>query len=266
MKAWYKYVVLLFLGLWSTGLWAQQEDAVQEDTAEITVVPAYDDLPEVTVSSGEDLSRFVIPKEVYRNFKDERNWRKLPGDTLRSFEKDPDFWYANYPFKEEPPQTQTDRSSGSNWISSVLWIIILGAFMGILVWFLSQNGIGFFKNDTQLKKGENLEDTEEEDIFHIAYGQKIEKAEQEGNYRLAVRYLFLQFLKDLSEKGAIQYKPDRTNLDYLLQLHGKLEYNGFFKAARHYDYCWYGQFIPNKEAYAGIRQFFDALQKKRGVI
>ncbi len=265
----YRFTIILVL--LSCGLQAQQnDDASYNDTATITLIPAPQDdeeeLEEVTINSGEDLSRFVIPKDVYRNFKDPREWRKISPDSQRSFEKDPAFWYANYPFNGKKDETANNRVIKSKWVFTLLWIIILAAFVGILAWFLSQNGIGFFKNDTRLDKGSEYEDLEEEDIFSLNYTQKIEKAEQDGNYRLAIRYLFLRLLKILSEKGAIQYKPDRTNLDYLMQLHGKPEFKGFFEGARHYEYTWYGKFIPEQEAYSAVRQFFEGLQKKGGVV
>ena len=59
---------------------------------------------------------------------------------------------------------------------------------------------------------------ETENIFEINFQQEIDKAVQAGNYRLAVRLLFLRLLKNLAEKNIIQYQQDRTNFDYLMQL------------------------------------------------
>ena len=58
-----------------------------------------------------------------------------------------------------------------------------------------------------------------EDIFAINYQKEIDKACSKGNYRLAIRLMFLRLLKDLSEKNIIQYTQDKTNFDYLIQLH-----------------------------------------------
>ena len=79
-----------------------------------------------------------------------------------------------------------------------------------------------------------------EDIFAINYQKEIDKAAQQGNYRLAVRLLFLRILKNLSQKNIIRYTQDKTNLDYLVQLHATRYYSDFFRITRNYEYSWYG--------------------------
>lgn len=264
------YLLLILMGFLSQASFAQDEEEeypYEMDTVVITEAPVIDEVVAVPATTGEDLSRYVVPKEAYKNFDEKWEWRKFPADSVLIFEKDPEFWYANYPFQEDEPKKEKNNKSVLNqsWIFNLLWILILLSFIGLLIWFLSQNGIGFFKNDQALVKGEAEGLQEEEDIFTIPYAYKIETAEKDGNYRLAVRYLFLQLLKGLSERGTIQYKPDRTNLDYLMQLHGRPEYANFFQAMRHYEYVWYGQFSPLEGNYREIRQFFHDFYKKGGL-
>ncbi|MBL7749939.1 MAG: DUF4129 domain-containing protein [Chitinophagaceae bacterium] len=268
MKNLHTYLLLALFGFLSQAGFAQQEEYPHEmDTVVITDAPVVDEVVAVPATTGEDLSRYVVPKEAYKSFEDKWDWRKFPADSVSRFEKDPEFWYANYPFQEDEPIREKKNRSVLNqsWIFNLLWILILLSFVGLLIWFLSQNGIGFFKNDQALVKGEAEGMQEEEDIFSIPYSYKIESAEKDGNYRLAVRYLFLQLLKGLSERGTILYKPDRTNLDYLMQLHGRPEYARFFQAMRHYEYVWYGQFSPLEGNYREIRQFFQDFYKKEGM-
>jgi hypothetical protein len=61
----------------------------------------------------------------------------------------------------------------------------------------------------------------------------------------------------MAEKNIIQYKQDRTNLDYLLQLHPTVYYNNFFRITRNYEYSWYGKFEVREGAYKMIRSDFD---------
>jgi hypothetical protein len=61
----------------------------------------------------------------------------------------------------------------------------------------------------------------------------------------------------MSGKNIIQYKQDRTNLDYLLQLSNTAHYQDFFRLARNYEYTWYGNFPVNDEAWQLIKNDFE---------
>lgn len=98
---------------------------------------------------------------------------------------------------------------------------------------------------------------DDQDIFNINYQLEIDKAIQQKNYRLAIRLMFLRMLKDLSEKKIIQYTQDKTNFDYLMQLHSTRYYDGFFRIARNYEFSWYGQFEVNENAFRIIQGDFN---------
>ena len=98
---------------------------------------------------------------------------------------------------------------------------------------------------------------ETEDIFQINYQREIDRAATAGNYRLAVRLMFLRLLKNLSQKNIIQYGHDRTNFDYLMQLRSTSYYNDFFRLTRNYEYAWFGNFEVNEEMYHVIKNDFE---------
>ena len=98
---------------------------------------------------------------------------------------------------------------------------------------------------------------ETDNIFEINYQREIDKAVSNGNYRFAVRLMFLRLLKNLSDKKVIHYKQDSTNFDYLLQLHPTKYYHDFFRLTRNYEYSWYGQFDIDPEKFSLIRKDFE---------
>jgi len=69
--------------------------------------------------------------------------------------------------------------------------------------------------------------------------------------------MFLQMLKTMSGKNIIQYKQDRTNFDYLLQLRDTKHYHDFFRLTRNYEYSWYGNFPVSDEAWQLIKNDFE---------
>jgi hypothetical protein len=133
-------------------------------------------------------------------------------------------------------------------------------FLGILAWYLLQNNIVGRKQSITAEK--TSEDITAENIFDINYQKEIEKAVNAGDYRLAIRLMFLRSLKQLAQKRIIEYKQERTNFDYLSQLYSTGYYNDFFRLTRNYEYTWYGKFNVNREAFGIIKTEFENFYRK----
>ncbi|HZI53380.1 MAG TPA: hypothetical protein VFD56_06750, partial [Chitinophagaceae bacterium] len=143
---------------------------------------------------------------------------------------------------------------------TLLWFIIIGGFAAFLILYLYNSNVGLFRKSSIIAAEES--DSETGDIFAINYQREIDKSVASGNYRLAVRLMFLRLLKNLSDKNIIQYKQDNTNLDYLMQLQTGGMYADFFRLTRNYEYCWYGQFEIDKEKFTVIKKDFDSFDRK----
>lgn len=188
--------------------------------------------------------------------------RHVPDSLVKKMKQDDDFWYANAEIKEEK---RDDKKSNyiplgqQQWFQTLLWLVIIAGFAAVIIWYLAGSNVGLFRRKNKAIQTTGEEELSTEDIFAINYQKEIDKAEAIGNYRLAIRLMFLRLLKDMSEKNIIQYKQDRTNLDYLLQLHPTVYYNNFFRITRNYEYSWYGQFEVGKDAFRMIRNDFNQL-------
>ena len=74
--------------------------------------------------------------------------------------------------------------------------------------------------------------------------------------------MFLRTLRQLSDKKVIQYKQDRTNFDYLMQMSNTVWYRPFFRLARNYEYIWYGKFDIDQRQFDNIRNEFTDLERQ----
>jgi len=75
-----------------------------------------------------------------------------------------------------------------------------------------------------------------------------------GEFREAIRHLYLALLSRLHREGAIDYDPARSNWDYLQGFKGPLEFLGRFRdLTRRFDFAWYGNLEVNPAAYATFR-------------
>ncbi|MBC7947229.1 MAG: DUF4129 domain-containing protein [Chitinophagaceae bacterium] len=192
--------------------------------------------------------------------------RGIPDSSLTRLKKDDDFWYVDYPFDKSKKKKANDLKSKTPLtrtpvFQTILWLVIIGGFAAFVIIYLANSNVGLFrKRNSHIASPDEME-VETENIFEINYQREIDKAVSKANYRLAVRLMFLRLLKELSEKKLIQYKPDRTNFDYLMQLSTTKHYNEFFRLTRHYEYTWYGQFDIDPEKYILLRKDFENFGK-----
>jgi len=254
-----KIAVICFLLLCGIPAMSQYgEDSVAVVEQSVDTVTSTNDYTTVT---GEEEKTKFLKKDEYTGVPLSVKQRNVPDSLVKKLQEDDKFWYANTVFeketpKEEKPQSKYIPLTKRTWFQTLVWFIIIGAFAAFLMIYLSSNNVGLFRRkNVTATAGE--EDVITEDIFAINYQREIDKAASQGNYRLAVRLMFLRLLKNMSEKNIIRYQQDKTNLDYLMQLHGTSYYPNFFRITRNYEYSWYGKFDVSEEAYQLIRKDFD---------
>lgn len=210
---------------------------------------------------------FLQKRPWIRPLEDER---KIPDNKKGQLKKNKAFWYADYDFKKEE-ETPVGTSNNSyvplihrTWFQTLTWLIIIGGFAAAIMWFLSGSQVNIFRKRDRAAKGGGGDEQMPEDIFSIQYQWEIDKAINHGNYRLAVRLMFLELLKKMTERDIIHFKQDKTNFDYLMQLHSTVYYKQFFRVVRDYEYSWYGEFDVNREAFDIVREDFKQLERQLG--
>src|SRR5690606_29380563 len=84
----------------------------------------------------------------------------------------------------------------------------------------------------------------------------IESAIAAGDYRLAVRYYYLQLLKHLNEKGVINYEFQKTNSEYLFEINDETFKPKVKRLMRLYDFIWYGSFNVTENDFSVAQNSF----------
>jgi disulfide oxidoreductase YuzD len=99
--------------------------------------------------------------------------------------------------------------------------------------------------------------TDEEELIKTKDISKfIEKAIQQKNYRLAVRYYYIHILKQLEQQQFISWEQQKTNDDYSNEISEETIQSSFIKLTRLYDFVWYGNFAINEIEFAKIETDF----------
>ena len=145
-------------------------------------------------------------------------------------------------------------------VKIILWILAF-FLIGFIIYklFLGEN---FFKRS----RSYNITDTQKEEEESIsdpsAYDKLISQALMNKNYRLAVRYGFLQTLQMLSGSGLVQLSGDKTNYQYVNELRGKPYQNDFAALTLNYEYVWYGKFDISEDVYNRLRREYKSFHQK----
>ena len=82
-----------------------------------------------------------------------------------------------------------------------------------------------------------------------AWARFADEFAREGQWRLALRALYLRLLVLLHERGALRYERQRTNGDYLRALRGAPAAAPFGQLTRAFDLAWYGNKPFEREHY-----------------
>lgn len=105
---------------------------------------------------------------------------------------------------------------------------------------------------------------QEEHIEKIDLDQFIKEALAQKDYRLAVRYMYLRTLKQLSWHQLIEWHFDKTNCDYYREISDASLKENFRKVSYLYDYIWYGEFPLDEIGFQSAKKDFDRLTKTIG--
>jgi hypothetical protein len=157
----------------------------------------------------------------------------------------------------------SDYESCQNAMEVFFWIIAVVG-LAVIIWLLTRTQFTSFLKGNTKNTAFNFSDVEE-DISGIDFNDRVNKAFQEQDYRLAIRWLYLKQLYLLNEKNRISYQPFKTNIDYTHELSKSTLLNTFTAISRVYDYVWYGKYSITLSEYQAFEKEFKQFEKNTGV-
>jgi len=210
--------------------------------------------------TGQNLSNSTQDKLFEEDFKSRYSSTKYnyEGRKIKGIESNTSNGkYAEY--APNQPDLKEDNNSHILQIdSSIKWvflIILLIAVIYIAVTLLTEGGNSWFSS----KQNKSLSDYRHFNV-ETASGDEfmtlIDSAEEENNFRLAIRYYFLLALKNMSLKNIIKIEEDKTNSEYLSEINNTELVKKFSAILYLYNYTWYGEFDINKLQYKTAKSNF----------
>ncbi len=197
--------------------------------------------------------------------------RSMDGAALKKLKAFKDFQYIQL---QEPPKSLWDRFWSWFWwnieqlfktrngritiwtILSLVAVVIIGFF----VWkVMGMNKGGLFARKTEGGLDYAIGD---DNIHNISFDEAIQEAINSGNYRQAIRLLYLQSLKTLSDKSFIDWQINKTNSDYLTEVKER-PWNTLFRSLTYsFEYTWYGEMAIGKDDFAVMQTQFQQLKNQ----
>ncbi|OEK07522.1 hypothetical protein A8C32_17145 [Flavivirga aquatica] len=173
--------------------------------------------------------------------------------------------YEDYKNKKAKRKERDNSESISINLGLLGWLFYLAIAIAVvyLVYILlNEGGSGLFSSKQSKKLNSDFEEITSENIENADIQALIKRAENDNNYRLAIRYYYLLVLKTLSLKNYIKFEDDKTNSQYLNEISNTPFSNKFSYSSYLYNYIWYGEFPLNMEKYTQAKRHFTTLLKQ----
>lgn len=150
-------------------------------------------------------------------------------------------------------------AAGAAWngLVKIIFGLFVIALIGLIVYFVLR-GENFFKNKKKVPKTTSFDLEEvETNLAASNLDQFIIQAENEGNYRLAIRLHYLAIIKTLSQKKIIRYKKNKTNHVYVTKVSTTSFGEAFRQATSAFERIWFGQNTFTEMDYQQVKPDFQ---------
>ncbi|SOD95270.1 DUF4129 domain-containing protein [Spirosoma fluviale] len=228
-------------------------------------------LPVVALAQTKPFDSTAV-KPVVINARDDRAPMRVRYPTpehLRDKQTDHDYQYTNDAPPPENPLARfwvwLMRKIGSFLASEAyqnVWqYVLLVAIAGTAIYLLMKAEVLDFLFSKKAQSVDLAYENLAENIHEINFDAAVDEAVSQRNFRLAVRLLYLQTLKYLSDTGRIQYKPDKTNRQYVYELANSSLQPDFESLTRQFEFTWYGDFPIDETQFAALQTSFIAFNR-----
>ena len=148
------------------------------------------------------------------------------------------------PKKKEEKKLESNKSVNlSTSLKEIIKYALFAVVILILIFIgykLLRNGKFWSNKKIEQPKVYTL-DNLEENLNEADINSFLDEALKNNDFRLSVRLMYLNIIKELSQNGFIEWKRDKTNGDYLRELRRNKLYRDFKKCTLAYEFIWFNE-------------------------
>lgn len=142
--------------------------------------------------------------------------------------------------------------------TEAILITIVVVLLLVILWFLYRKRPELFMRSRRNRLAYTVE---EDTIYGVDFEQEIAEALQREDYRAAVRLLYLQTLRLLSDAGRIDWQPYKTPTEYLYEVKPETQRNAFRLLTTAFLRVRYGNFEASEPLFREMRIWQEELKK-----
>ena len=148
---------------------------------------------------------------------------------------------------------------GGKPVSYTFYAIFFAVLLFVIIKLIGLNYQTLFIRRSKIKAPDI--EVFDEDIHNLDFDKIINEAVNNRDYRKAVRYLYIKFLKTLVDYEMIEWEINKTNKDYRKEMKKTKYFQPFKKLTFVYEYVWYGEFHINEKQFNNYRNDFQKVYK-----
>jgi len=148
---------------------------------------------------------------------------------------------------------------GEQTLNVIMWVVIIAVILFFVFKVTKMNRLALFKDESRSASSYNITS---EDIHSIPFDEAINEALNNGNYRLAIRLLYLQNLKLLADRNLIAWQPNKTNTDYWREITNESSKHVFKHVTNIFEYAWYGSHIVSRNDFTEMKDELTKFQNR----
>lgn len=181
--------------------------------------------------------------------------------------------FVKWLFEPDPDRRPTP-SSGFDFgfatgLSNVVMFAAIGLVVGVLLWLLLRGLGGKSPDELAAEQSGVLEAPLAPDPMNAlsrppeGWAGLADELARRGQFREAIRNLYLALLSRLHRDGAIDYDPAKSNWDYFRGFKGPMDaLKPFKELTRRFDFAWYGNLEVSSTSWATFRSITQPLLQR----
>lgn len=255
----FKTLFILFLNFFAISF-AQSEDAIPEEMLQVDSLigeQAHGIDADSILKTNFSTDNTIFPKKISENYKEKYKEKDFNYDEIKPREslwtkikrKFSKIWDRIF---GDP----NDTVNGLQYGLQLLAILVIAIALFFIIKYLINKDGNFFWSKKN-KKVNIASGVLYENIHEINFPVTIAELEQKQDFRSAIRYQFLYTLKKMSDQKLIQWNPDKTNTDYILEIKDASQRGSYEDLSYIFENVWYGEQVINADLYQKLRTTFQ---------
>lgn len=210
-----------------------------------------------TYEENSERLREISDKEYFSDSSRRSRGNSEQGTSRRENSKNPKEQQSS---RREKSSSASVSPGGSG--SGLLILLLFAALVIIVMIALKLRPGSLFRRSAETEVAPVA--TAAEDIHKIHFESELEKAIRLKNFRLALRIMYLETLKKMTDRNIIAWRPEKTNWDYVHEIKDMQLKKPFTEITNAYDYAWYGEFAIDEPLFMLMQQKMNAFRKTMG--